>query len=232
MIKHLALAGALLASTALALPAFALPITITGEDNFGNTDTATAGSPVVFGSVTVGQWSIQGTATGTPPAPLGTLLSNTITFATQGAGSFIVWVTETGLTGPLSPVNYTSKLTSNGFTGPLTATLETFLQSDNSNPGPTVPETGMLLASQDFTDIGTSVQSIAAITGAGPYSLTQEYLVTATDAGGADLTIITSAAVPEPGSLLIFGSALLGLGGVGWFRRRKDSDVVEHEVAA
>ncbi len=65
-LKNLALAGALLASTAL--PAFALPITITGEDNLGNTDTATAGSPVNFGPAIVGAWTINGSAQGTPPA--------------------------------------------------------------------------------------------------------------------------------------------------------------------
>jgi hypothetical protein len=30
-----------------------------------------------------------------------------------------------------------------------------------------------------------------------------------------------AAAVPEPGSLTIFGSAILGFGLVGWYRRRK-----------
>jgi hypothetical protein len=34
-----------------------------------------------------------------------------------------------------------------------------------------------------------------------------------------------AAAVPEPGTLAIFGSALLGFGAVGWFRRRKDNGI-------
>ena len=45
------------------------------------------------------------------------------------------------------------------------------------------------------------------------------------DATCPDCTINPVSAVPEPGTLAIFGSALLGLGAVCWFRRRKDNGI-------
>lgn len=221
-LKAALVGAALLASTALCAPAHALPITITGEDNLGNTATNSAPSPVNFGPSSVGQWSAQGTATGTDPAPLGTLISNTIAFATQGAGSFTLWVTETGLTGPLGLIPFFSSLTANTFTGGVnSATLATFLQSDDSVPGPTTPD-GTPLDSALFTAIGTQTGTTDVTTGAGPYSLTQRYDITATAAGGADLTIVMQAeAVPEPGSLILMCTGLFGLLGVLKFTRRR-----------
>jgi len=210
------LAAALLA---VASPAIALPITITGEDNFGNTATNTGPSPAIFGPTIIGQWTVAGSAIGAPPAPFGTLLSNTLNFATQGPGTLEIWITQSDLTGPLSPVTYLSSLTSNGFTGPLSAELFTYLQSDNSIPGPSVTE-GLLMGSALFTDIGTDVDSFAAITGAGPYSITHRYLITALGAGGANLTIVSTAQVPEPATLALFGFGLLGAG-LYYSRRRK-----------
>jgi hypothetical protein len=222
-LKAVLTGAALLASTALCTPANALPITITGEDNFGNIVTNSAPSPVNFGPTSVGQWSATGSAQGTPPAPLGTLFSNTIAFATTGAGSFTLWITETGLTFPLGTIPFLSTLTSNGLTGGVTsADLTTLIQSDNSIPGPTVPN-GDLLTSHSFTDLGTFKETDNGITGAGPYSLTERYDITATGVGGADLTIILAApqAVPEPGSLILMCSGLFGLLGVLKFTRRR-----------
>jgi hypothetical protein len=79
------------------------------------------------------------------------------------------------------------------------------------------------LTSHSFTDLGTFKETDNGITGAGPYSLTERYDITATGVGGADLTIILAApqAVPEPGSLILMCSGLFGLLGVLKFTRRR-----------
>ena len=71
LLKTAFLAAAL--AFASAAPALALPITITGMDNFGNIVTNTGPSPAVFGPTVIGAWTVQGQALGTPPAPLGTI---------------------------------------------------------------------------------------------------------------------------------------------------------------
>jgi hypothetical protein len=215
LLKTFLLAAVLAAS---AVPALALPITITGLDNFGNSATATAPSPVTFGPTTVGTWTVQGQALGTPPAPLGTLLSNTISFNTGAAGTLTVWVTETGITGLQGLRDFHSSLTSNGFFGPLTATLSTYLQVNNTVPGPIVG-TGVLLDSFLFNNIGTQVADINELIGVNPFSLTEKYVIVATGAGGANLTAqVNAVAVPEPSTVAVFG---LGMLGMLWFASRR-----------
>lgn len=215
-----ALLAAALALSATA--ASALPITITGMDNFGTIVTNTAASPAVFGPVNVGAWTVQGQALGTPPAPLGTLLSNTIAFNTSGPGSLTVWITESGITGLAGLRDFHSSLTSNGFFGPLTATLSTYLQFDNAIPGPFVG-TGTQLDSFLFTGIGTQAADINELIGNTPFSLTEKYTIVATGAGGANVTAqVNATAVPEPSTLALFGAALFGV--AFFFRRRKNGE--------
>lgn len=215
---ELMLGLALIIGLAGATPAHALLLTITGSDGV-TTVTNSGASPVNYGPASVGTWTAQGTATGTPPLDLGELFSNTLAVNSGGAGTFTLWVTETGLTAPLGgAVDFLSALTTNLLTGAITSVdLTTSLQSDNSVPGPLVP-LGTIMDAHTFNaSLQTQSAHFLIDPGAGPYSLTEQYIVHATGPGSANLTIDLTA-VPEPSTMLLMGTGLVGLGAV--VRRR------------
>jgi hypothetical protein len=77
------------------------------------------------------------------------------------------------------------------------------------------------LSQATFSSIGTASPAGAPETLAGPFSVTEEYTITADGTGNANLTIDLSAAVPEPATLTLFASGLLGFGWLGRRRNKK-----------
>lgn len=72
------------------------------------------------------------------------------------------------------------------------------------------------LSSFTFTGIGNQALSATTPSLVGPYSETEVFNIAATGIGSVQdtITINNASAVPEPGTLTLFGSGLIGLAGL------------------
>jgi PEP-CTERM motif len=211
-----ALSAAALA-VGLATVANAATITVGLQQAGVNGGAITNEGPGIIG-VSYGTFNVNNVSGITNPALAlpGILNSNAIDASTLGSGSLNVFVTASNLTGPLGSIPFQSAFTVNTLTAGWTVLEQTFISTSNALFG------GSLLDAASFGAIGTSVLNALGTTGAGPYSITAEYTITAVGAGSSNATINVSA-VPEPAT---WGMMLLGFAGLAFaFRqsRRKVS---------
>jgi hypothetical protein len=151
-------------------------------------------------------------ATGSPFLVEPGFNSNSLNISGGLAGVLTVFVTEQGLSSPIGVNSLFSSLTSNMITSGWSVVESTLVSTSNALYG------GTLLDSHTFTAIGTSTSTNSTPSLASPFSLTEEYVITATAGGGNTNDTINLSKVPEPSSLLMLGSGLIGLVGL---RRRK-----------
>jgi hypothetical protein len=170
------------------------------------TGTATYSNPAFLG------WNVNATAFGSPGAgPEPNLEGFTVDASdiSSGVTSLQVYITEAGLSSPTGVNTFVSGLTSNFILGGITSVTEsTYVDTGNGLFALT-----SLLSSATFTGIGHQSLSAATPSLASPYSETEVFDITATGVGTVQDTITISNA-PEPGTLTLFGSGLIGLAGL------------------
>jgi len=201
--------GSALAVAGQASATIDIAVQTSGYNGGAQTTVATGSDTANVTNATYGLFTVS-SLTGTTGINPVLELSDTINKVKKGKGVLTIWITETGITGPLGDLKWTS-----GFTENLLTPGWSVLEQTGISPTDSL-YSGFLLSQNTFTAIG-SVNDVKLFnTGAGPYSVTEVYQITA-NGPGFDASTISLSAVPEPAS---WAFMMIGLGGLGLALRR------------
>jgi hypothetical protein len=176
--------------------------------------TVTGTTPFVMFAGSYGTFSVNvnaGTATISPSIDL---LSGEV--STSTAGTLTITLSETGLLAPSGLTNWWTEFSGSYDVSGSSVALSSYVDSTDTMFG-----TGTALSTLSSSTQPFALQEVAAADiSATPFAMTE--ILTIDSAGAGQFSLDGSLdAVPAPASLTLFGTALLGLGAFGLFRRRK-----------
>ena len=166
--------------------------------------TSTSTADVFVGSYGTYSENIDANTVSTDPLSIDL---NSTTVSTTTGGTLTITVSVSGLTSPIGVEEFISQVTGHLVTGSGTVTMSAYIDDNDELYATTTPLASSLTVGDSGSDFATTTS---------PFSLTEVFTVSAT--GPADFSFDGSTVLPEPISLTLLGSGLVGLGMV---RRRR-----------